>query len=195
MALLCFVCVSWQALLPLARAGESLVQAVRIRRLNTFHAVKMCGGHRSSWLSGKHWAKTGVCSACSIYDCTIDGGHHTNANVPVGLVHDNCGAAHYQQWAAAKSELILGIAKPSAAAVVLVQNNDCQTAAYLYSQFRHLLFQSSMQNSNMTSCSFIHRGDEGQLVASKWPHLYMCLAQRCAGYYHHHTEEEGLDLS
>lgn len=49
---------------------------------------------------------------------------------------------HYQQWATAKSELILGIAKPSAA-VVLVQNIDCQTVAYLYSQFRCHLFQSS----------------------------------------------------
>lgn len=45
MALLCFACVFCQALLPLAGAGESLVQAVRIRRLNTFYALKMYGGH------------------------------------------------------------------------------------------------------------------------------------------------------
>lgn len=156
MLYLCFC----QASLPLAGAGESLVQTVRIRRLNTFHALKLYGGHCSSGCLESR-AKIGVCSACSIYDCTIDGGHHSNANVLVGLLHDTCGTAHYQQWAAAKSELILGVKnkKPSAA-VVVVQNSDCPTAVYLHSLFRHHLFQSSMQNSNMASCSFFHRGDE-----------------------------------
>lgn len=91
--LLCFACVSWQALLPLAGAGESLVQAIRIRQLNTFHALKVYGDHCSSWLSGKHWAEIGVCTARSTYHCTIDGGHRSDANVLVGLLHDNCGAA------------------------------------------------------------------------------------------------------
>lgn len=86
-------------------------------------------------------------------------GHHSNANVLVDFFKTTVELHHYQQWAAAKSELILGIAKLSVA-VVLVQSNDCQTAAYLYSQFRHQPFQSSVQNNNMISCSFIHRGDE-----------------------------------
>lgn len=111
MAFLCFSCVSCQALLPLAGAGESLVQTVRIRRLNTFHALKMYGGHCSSWLSGKHWAKIGVCSACSVYHCTIDGGHHSNANVLVGLLHDNCRAASLPAMGCSQVWIDLGHSK------------------------------------------------------------------------------------
>lgn len=101
---------------------------------------------------------------------------------------------HYQQWATANSELLLGTTKLSAA-VVLVQSNDSQTTAYLYSQFGQHLFQSSMQTNNMTFYSFIHRGGEWQLVASKWPLLYLCLAQRCASSYHCHTGEVGPEPS